>query len=59
MPEVLSATLNDLALNSDYEVYLTALNPYESYYSPALDLRAAALPDAPGAITEIVFSRTG
>lgn len=58
-PEVLTATITGLILDADYDLYLTALNPLESARSPALRLRAAGLPDAPGAITEIPVSRTG
>ncbi len=58
-PGDLTTELSGLALDQDYEIYLTALNPYESDYSAPLALRAAARPDAPGAITEIAASRTG
>ena len=58
-PETLATVLTGLVLDQDYEVYLSALNPYESEKSDPLKFRAAARPDAPGTITEIAVSRTG
>ena len=58
-PEILSTTLTNLVLDQDYEIYLTALNPLESDQSAPLTIRAAGLPFAPGAITEVPLSRTG
>lgn len=51
MPEVLTTVVNGLILNEDYDLYLTALNIYEGpRSSPALRVRAAGLPFAPGPI---------
>jgi len=55
-PAVLSATVTGLVLDRDYEFWVTALNPLESNPSPSTTLRAAGLPDAPGAIS--VTART-
>ena len=58
-PEVYSYTITGLTLDEDYSFYVTALNPDEGPSSQVLTHRAAALPLAPAAITEVLNSRTG
>jgi len=54
----LSTTISNLVLDRDYEFWITALNPLESDTSEIVTLRAAALPDAPGALTKVDSSAT-
>ena len=53
---VTTASITGLELDEDYEFWITALNPLESDPSDRITLRAAALPDAPGAITVVTRS---
>jgi hypothetical protein len=48
-----------LLLNEDYQFTVTGLNPIEGLASLPLQIRAAGLPNAPGAITEVALSRSG
>ena len=52
----LTYIVTGLVLDRDYKFWVTALNTLESDPSEAITVRAAALPSAPGAITEV--SRT-
>lgn len=58
-PAVLQTTITGLVLDEDYTFYVTGLNPSEGSASDTITLRAAGLPYAPGAITEVASSRTG
>lgn len=58
-PEVLTTIVQNMILDQDYDLYLTALNIYEGPRSGPLRVRAAGLPFAPGPILEIADSRTG
>jgi len=58
-PEILSTVVENLVLNQDYDMYLTALNIYEGPKSLPVRVRAAGLPQAPGPILLISDSRTG
>ena len=55
-PTTLTYTVLGLVLDRDYEFWVTSMNSLESKPSDRLTLRAAGLPDTPGAITEV--SRT-
>ena len=58
-PATLTLSLTGLNLDADYEYWVTGLNPDEGPVSEILTVRAAGVPDAPGAITEVALSRTG
>lgn len=58
-PDILSATISGLVLDSDYGFFVTALNPSESEESEVLDVRAAGKPGAPGIISMVAGSMTG
>jgi hypothetical protein len=49
-PEILSTIVDNLVLDQDYDMYLTALNIYEGPRSAPVRVRAAGLPQAPGPI---------